>query len=104
MVGATDFPGVVVRLGMWTELRYPVCGCDVCDERPADLVRHLHEAVLTFVDGHLAERWDGNWLTRTWPGSSARTSTDADYADRLLAAAPPGTFAHPAWPRRPPPW
>ncbi|GGK38208.1 hypothetical protein GCM10010124_33790 [Pilimelia terevasa] len=52
----SDFPGLRVTLGRWRDLSLPSCGCDACDEQPADLVEELGTEVATLVDGTFSER------------------------------------------------
>jgi len=55
-VAFTDPDGIVLRLGRWYEHRLPACGCDDCDEEPADLLGDLRSQVSAHVEGGLWER------------------------------------------------
>ncbi len=61
----TDFPGVLVRAGRWQLWAYPRCGCDACDEDPAetaDLMRGDVEAVTAGRMSEESEEWGGKRL------------------------------------------
>ena len=58
----SDFPGVVVRVGRSHIERFPSCGCDACDEDPAELVNELRQLVEWLVDGQIREYLHGSWL------------------------------------------
>ena len=75
-VAFTDFPGLYVRFGAWHLEAFPRCGCDHCDERPADLVEHLERRVRHLVHGQFSEEisgWFGRVLSYRFPGSSGWT-------------------------------
>jgi hypothetical protein len=55
-VSFTAFPGITLRLGRWYVESLPSCGCDACDEQPADLVADLRTQVSALVEGGLWER------------------------------------------------
>ncbi|RZU50824.1 hypothetical protein EV385_2610 [Krasilnikovia cinnamomea] len=52
----TAFPGLILTLGRWRQFSLPACGCDACDEDPADLIEELHEEVGVLVGGTFAEQ------------------------------------------------
>lgn len=58
----TGFPGLHVRVGRWHVEAFPHCGCDACDEDPADLVGELRKLVDAVVEGGLMEWCDGRRL------------------------------------------
>ena len=58
----SDFPGVVVRIGRGHVEAFPSCGCDACDENPAELVDELRQLVEWLVDGQIREYLDKSWL------------------------------------------
>ena len=72
-----ELPSVILRLGRWYEQSLPDCGCDACDEDPAELVGEVgggEEAVVghdTFRSGSGAgkSRADG---AMAWGGASDR--------------------------------
>src|SRR4051794_30351497 len=39
----TTFPAVLARAGQWRINAYPHCGCDACDEDPADAIAQLRK-------------------------------------------------------------
>jgi Family of unknown function (DUF6226) len=47
----TDFPGVDVRFGAWISAAFPRCGCDACDEQPAEVAVELREFVDALIGG-----------------------------------------------------
>ena len=40
-VAFTTFPGVLIRYGRWCVEGYPSCGCDACNEQPAELLSEM---------------------------------------------------------------
>ncbi len=72
-VAFTAFPGLIVRFGTWQVEAYPVCGCDACDEQPADLVDRFRDQVRAAVsDGFtesLTHGWRRSFLTMEAGGS-----------------------------------
>ncbi|MEH0110197.1 DUF6226 family protein [Tersicoccus sp. MR15.9] len=104
----TDYPSVVLRAGVFTEIPAPTCGCDACDESLEHEVEGLEWTVLTVAGGGFTERLsrDGTERTTRLVGadrSSSGTSFDhvppADL-DAVLArlAVVPGGWR--TWPRR----
>jgi hypothetical protein len=98
-IAFTDLPGLTVRLGRWWAEMLPACGCDECDEDPAELVRLLRTQAAALIEGGLWERvrrgLNGSWFeTRLiGVGFSARregplTPRDAREARRSGFAAP----------------
>lgn len=55
-IAFTDFPGLHVRLGRWWSEDLPGCGCDVCDEDPAELVEVFRAQTAALIEGGLWER------------------------------------------------
>lgn len=55
-VAFTAFPGLMVRFGTWHVEAYPACGCDACDEEPADLIERLRGQVGVIVREGFTER------------------------------------------------
>jgi hypothetical protein len=79
----TDFPGVLVRTGRWQCWAYPSCGCDACDEDPADSAARLRSDVEAVTAGRMHEEWDGERLHISvrhadGSGSSGWTLVDRD--------------------------
>ncbi len=58
----TDFPGVLVRAGRWQLWPYPRCGCDACDEDPAETADLMRADVEAVTAGRMSEEWDGERL------------------------------------------
>jgi hypothetical protein len=105
----TDFPGVVLRLGRWYQQSLPACGCDACNEDPAELVADLRAQAGALVEGGLWERVHRR-LTSSWSetrlvGPDFTTSQQAPLEAREARAARREGFAAAVqwapWPRRP---
>lgn len=64
----TGFPGVVVRFGQWGEEGFPSCGCDACDEDPAEVIDRLETLVDAAVRGEYSERLTRRWLWTSFGG------------------------------------
>ena len=48
----TPFPGVLIRRGeLGQEVAFPRCGCDACDEPPAEVIQRMTNLVQEAVDG-----------------------------------------------------
>ncbi|MBM3696080.1 MAG: hypothetical protein FJW79_09140 [Actinobacteria bacterium] len=47
----TPFPGVLIRRGEGEVEAFPSCGCDACDEPPAEVIGAMTDLVQTAVDG-----------------------------------------------------
>lgn len=98
-VAFTSFPGVAVHAGEWRIGAYPHCGCDACDEVPADVVDELRKDINALTAGAVHERWDGTRLhsdVRHSDGSTSRgwTLIERD-SDRY---GPPREYAWQPWP------
>lgn len=52
----TTFPSVIVRAGAVTEILFPLCGCDACDEEWQHQAVELEWQVLAVAAGKLQER------------------------------------------------
>jgi hypothetical protein len=106
----TQVPGVVVRLGRWHEESLPRCGCDACDEQPADLVAELVAQVEALVEGGLWERVRrgvaGSWAETRLIGPDFSVGRSTPLDPREARAARRDGFAAPVqwapWPRRSP--
>ena len=104
----TDFPGIKLRFGRWYEESLPNCGCDACDEHPAELVADLRTHVSALVEGGLWERVQRR-VTGSWsetrligPDFSTGRSVPLDPRD-ARAARREGSAAAvqwAPWPRR----
>ena len=65
----TDFPGVIIRVGM-KDFPFPVCGCDACDEEVGRLATDMEELVEAAVAGRYegdadSYRYWGEWGSRS---------------------------------------
>jgi Family of unknown function (DUF6226) len=100
----TLFPGLVVRYGRWCTDLAPVCGCDACDDDPAELVGELMARVRSVArDGFhesraFRRRGIDVWYRFTGVGSMGGWSAiDDDDERRRLEAAGTGTVDWPPW-------
>jgi hypothetical protein len=64
----TEFPGVVARFGQWGEEGFPSCGCDACDEDPAEVIDRLERLIDAAVRGEYCERLTRRWLWTSFSG------------------------------------
>lgn len=109
-IAFTDGPGVVLRLGRWFVQALPDCGCDECEEDPAELVADLRARVAAHVEGGLWERirrgLTSSWLETRLIGPALRTSRQAPVDAAEARSARREGFAAPVqwapWPRRAP--
>lgn len=107
-VTTTAFPGVLLRAGVLLDERFPVCGCDACDEAAGPEAERLIETVLGVVRGGFAERapdastGGATWLRRgdgSAGGSQGFAESEGGPADTVSLRALHGR-AWPAWPLR----
>lgn len=97
--------GVVVRAGHAFERGLPGCGCDACDEEPAELATDLEEVLEAVAAGGLTET-----RTRRLLGAdryAVRLAGEGGHEERSGAVkdgdgedVPVGTWAWPPWPAR----
>nr|WP_281282350.1 DUF6226 family protein [Rhodococcus oryzae] len=109
VIGFTNFPGIFLRVGAWAEMALPACGCDACNDDPADLLEKLDEYVAATAAGALTERITvapDPWLETQWEGdgwsSGNRGSLSHDALRELRdhpIQPPPGGRWNP-WPLR----
>jgi hypothetical protein len=107
-VAFTDFPGLDVRLGRWWTQTLPGCGCDTCDEDPAQLVEELRTQSAAMIEGGLWERVrrgvGGSWFEARLIGERFNAGREGPLANRESRNARRGGFATPVqwapWPRR----
>ncbi|MEX2550141.1 MAG: DUF6226 family protein [Nitriliruptoraceae bacterium] len=105
-IALTLFPGVYVQFGRWEARSYPSCGCDACDEGPAELVHQLRRDVKAVADGNFREELRGGLRPRRavelW-GDGWRSSHHGAMKRReMQRLGPPGSHAWRPWPRRAP--
>jgi hypothetical protein len=104
-IAFTAFPGVLVHAGDSRDIRYPVCGCDACDESWENLADHLETLVRTVVAGYSeviateppAQPGDAGSTDRTLAESITRLFD----AGRSAPAQASPVIRWPAWPPRP---
>jgi len=83
-VAVTAFPGVLVRFGRWHVEAYPRCGCDACDEQPAELIEDLTDHVEMLVAGDFSESLAQSLLTHAFVGGGwGERRLSRQEADRL---------------------
>jgi hypothetical protein len=97
----TDLPGVFVGFGSWGQETFPDCGCDACDEQPAEVVRRMTELVETAIGGGYEEELTKRVLRRSFVGQWGRSARET----RLKRGewqhhGQLGTHRWPQWPRR----
>jgi Family of unknown function (DUF6226) len=103
----TDFPGIVARCGRWSVERYPVCGCDACDEDAVEAAERMR-SLLTAVAAsgfHESMTRTRRWLSRAYdvPGIGSRSSRFAvDRPSEVAHFGAPGEHAWRQWPVRTP--
>jgi hypothetical protein len=56
VIGFTAFPGLVLRCGRWYDDLVPACGCDACDDDPAELADELTRRVSSIAAHGLREQ------------------------------------------------
>lgn len=97
----TTFPGVHVRFGRWWIQSYPSCGCDACDDAPAQVASDLRRDVSAVTAGGLVEGVDRRRLTYDleWEGGS-RSGGMAIGGKVARPAGPRGSHRWAAWERR----
>lgn len=102
----TAFPGLRIGLGQWHAIILPTCGCDACDEDPAELVRVLHDAVDALVHGNFEERLTRGrkpTLSFAWTApETGRAHSATMHLNRREARrlGPPRHTRWAPWPRR----
>jgi hypothetical protein len=101
----TAFPGLMITLGRWRQFGLPACGCDACDDDPADHIEELHEEIGALVGGIFAERLSHGlragvrWGRSTDPQDHwGWTAVSRSEAKRL---GPAQRIDWAPWPRRP---
>ena len=108
-VAFTDLPGLMVRLGRWWAEALPACGCEACDEDPAELIGVLRGQVAALVEGGLWERVrrgvGGSWYETRLIGVGLSGRREGPLTSRDARDARRGGFAAAVqwapWPFRP---
>ena len=106
----SDFPGLFVRIGRWTNELLPVCGCDACDETAESAIESLTEKVdwvtangfretvqapmAPFGHGSLEVEWGTPYLGRHW------SRIDRKLARRMSGGRRRLVLDWKPWPRR----
>jgi hypothetical protein len=107
-VAFTGVPGLTLRLGRWWTETLPACGCDVCDEDPAQLVETLRTQAAALIEGGLWERVrrgvGGSWFETRLIGIGVHAAREGPLGRPQARDARRGGFAAPVrwapWPRR----
>lgn len=100
-VAYSGFPGLAVRFGRWHVERFPVCGCDACDEQPPVLATEFREHALALVAGEFSERLRQTpepRLEYSYAGRESGSTTGMSLAE-TLADSEPLAVNWLAWPR-----
>jgi hypothetical protein len=105
-IAFTDFPGLHVRLGRWWSEDLPGCGCDVCDEDPAELIEVLRAQTSALIEGGLWERVrrgvGGSWFEIRLIGDRINARREGPLTKKDARNARRGGFAAPVqwapWP------
>jgi hypothetical protein len=97
----TDFPGVLIRFGQWATEAFPVCGCDVCDEKPDDVVTRMRNLIDLIVAGGYQEVLTKRSLRQSfdWPQGLSITERRIGRAERRRLGQPASHKWRP-WHRR----
>lgn len=103
----TSLPGVVVHAGHGFDRAFPRCGCDACDEPPAELVELLSEVFADVASGGLVEtrrrrRFGPDRCTIRLESADRAGSPQREGAfdPTEHGAVPVGTTRWPPWRRR----
>ncbi len=107
-VAFTELPGLSVRLGRWWDQPLPACGCDDCDEDPAQLIEVLSTQAAALIEGGLWERVrrgvGGSWFETRLIGVGIHDGHAGPLTRQDARDARRGGFAAPVrwapWPRR----
>lgn len=86
----TSFPSVIVHAGVLHDFRYPVCGCDACDENWQRMAEELEWCVGTVVDGGYRESVDPHGVgfrLADESGSRSGSARSEDFPRARLDAA-----------------
>ena len=95
----TDVPGVVVRYGRWMHEAFPFCGCDACNEQPAEVIKRMRDLVEAVVDGRFAEEATKRRIRTTYSGSWGSSSRERRLRrGEWRTLGRPGTHQWPPWP------
>lgn len=107
-IAFTNLPGLTLQLGRWWAQTLPVCGCDACDEDPAQLIEELRMQSTALIEGGLWERVrrgvSGSWFETRLVGERLNIAREGPLATHAARNARRGGFATPVqwapWPRR----
>lgn len=61
-----DFPSVEVWAGVAGYERFPVCGCDACDEDVEAMAGELEDFVFSVLNGDFQESWERGGIATQW--------------------------------------
>lgn len=97
----TDFPGVLVRFGEWGREAFPACGCDACDEQPAEVIARMHRLIEATVVGRYEEELTKRMLLYSFTGAWGVESSEGRLErGEWRRHGEPGAHKWPPWPRR----
>ena len=97
----TDFPGVYLHVGQLARFDLPHCGCDACDEQPAELERQLAEIVDVVVNGRSTEFLSPTHVGFRYDADRGSTSSESRLlGDHPHQGMPPFETTFMRWPDR----
>ena len=108
-VAFTTFPGLNLRIGRWTLIALPACGCDACDETPDSEATRLTELVDDVTSGRFQEKIllppdEDGWVeSEFWSWHqrhSTRSQIDSAGVRERPAGSEPSVIEWGPWPRR----
>ncbi len=100
-IAFTAFPGVLVRFGSWGRESFPDCGCDACDEKPADVIQQMTTLIETAVAGGYQEELTRKSLRCSFVGPWGSSIRDTRLRrGEWRRHGKRGSRLWPQWPRR----
>jgi len=104
----TEFPGLLLRMGVEDNLVLPMCGCDACAETVPECVDELRRRVDALTAGAYGERLarrDHDWWYQVWYDTdlgehNSQQTVSGERLASLRAALPAGDVRWAPWPVR----
>jgi len=79
-----DFPMVEVWAGVSGHERFPVCGCDACDEDVEELAALLEDFVFSVLNGDFQESWERGGIAQKWTTRDGERGSWSDSDDKAV--------------------